>query len=127
MAGLESVFRIISDLLWNHVLLVVLVGLGIFYTFLTGGIQVRCFGMAWKSMFGSMKRGKGEEGGKGTFSSYQTLCTAVASCVGSGNIVGVATAILAGGPGALFWMWAAAFFGMATKFAEITLGVRYQL
>ena len=125
MAGLESVFRIISDLLWNHVLLVVLVGLGIFYTILTGGIQVRCFGMAWKSMLGSMKRGKGEEGGKGTFSSYQTLCTAVASCVGSGNIVGVATAILAGGPGALFWMWAAAFFGMATKFAEITLGVRY--
>lgn len=126
MAGLESVFRVLSDLLWNHVLLVVLIGLGIFYTILTGGIQIRCFAMAWKSMFGSMKQKGGEdEEEKGAFSSYQTLCTAVASCVGSGNIVGVATAILAGGPGALFWMWIAAFFGMATKFAEITLGVRY--
>ncbi len=74
------------------------------------------------------RKGNEKEGktGTGKCSSYQALCTAVASCVGSGNIVGVSTAILAGGPGALLWMWVAAFLGMATKLGEITLGMCYQ-
>ena len=119
---IESIFGKLADFLWGDWLLFALVGLGIYYTVMTGFIQLRCLFLIPKGVFGGGRR-KAQD--KEKCSSYQALCTAIASCVGSGNIVGVSTAVLSGGPGALFWMWMAAFFGMATKFGEITLGVRY--
>ena len=125
MSTLESFFSSVADTLWGDWLLFALLGLGIFYTVMTGFVQIRCFPKVFKGFLdGIRKRGDTEDAGK--CSSYQALCTAIASCVGSGNIVGVSTAILAGGPGALFWMWVAAFFGMATKYGEIILGIQYR-
>lgn len=124
MKTLESFFGNIADTLWGDWMLFVLLGIGIIYTIMTGFVQIRCFPMVWKGFLNGIK-GRGNTKEEGKCSSYQALCTAIASCVGSGNIVGVSTAILAGGPGALFWMWVAAFFGMATKFGEIILGLRY--
>jgi AGCS family alanine or glycine:cation symporter len=97
------------------------------YTIITGGIQIRRFGYIirktiWEPILSKSKESKEA----GTISSFQALCTAVASCVGSGNIVGVSTAVLAGGMGAIFWMWVAAFVGMATKYGEIILGMLYR-
>lgn len=124
MNALEQCFGKIAGFLWDDWLLAALLGLGILYTVMTGFVQVRCFPMVIKNFIQSVKT-RNEVKAEGKCSSYQALCTAIASCVGSGNIVGVSTAILAGGPGALFWMWVAAFFGMATKFGEIILGIRY--
>lgn len=125
MGTIEYFFKTAADFLWKDWMLVLLLGLDIYYTVMTGFIQVRLFPFTLKSFIKGMKDSKKTKTESGKCSSYQALCTAVASCVGSGNIVGVSTAILSGGPGALFWMWVAALFGMATKFAEITLGVRY--
>ena len=122
MNVVESLFAKLADWLWGDWLLFALVGLGLYYTIMTGFIQFRCLFLIRKGVFGG---GRKKATDKKKCSSYQALCTAIASCVGSGNIVGVSTAVLAGGPGALFWMWAAALFGMATKFGEIVLGVRY--
>lgn len=124
MEKAEYLFQTLANLLWGDWLLAALLGLGIFYTILTGGIQFRFIGLLRK---GFLRRSKGKQEVKDEkkCSSYQALCAAVASCVGSGNIVGVSTAILSGGPGALFWMWVAAFFGMATKFGEIVMGIQY--
>lgn len=122
MNVIESVFGKLADWLWGDWLLFALVGLGLYYTIMTGCIQLRCLMLIPRGIFGG---GRKKATDKEKCSSYQALCTAIASCVGSGNIVGVSTAVLAGGPGALFWMWVAALFGMATKFGEIVLGVRY--
>ena len=117
MSTLESFFSSVADTLWGDWLLFALLGLGIFYTVMTGFVQIRCFPRVFKGFLdGIRNRGGTKEAGK--CSSYQALCTAIASCVGSGNIVGVSTAILSGGPGALFWMWVAALVGIATKYAE---------
>lgn len=124
MEALEAFFRSLADFLWGNWLLFVLVGLGVYYTFLTGWVQLRHLPFICKNFLKQLKGQKESEGGG--LSSFQALCTAIASCVGSGNIVGVSTAILAGGPGAMFWMWFAAFFGMATKFGEIVLGICYR-
>ncbi|HIX15056.1 MAG TPA: alanine:cation symporter family protein [Candidatus Hungatella pullicola] len=122
MNVIESVFGKLADWLWGDWLLFALVGLGLYYTIMTGCIQLRCLMLIPRGIFwGGRKKVTDKE----KCSSYQALCTAIASCVGSGNIVGVSTAVLAGGPGALFWMWVAALFGMATKFGEIVLGIRY--
>lgn len=143
MTVIEGFVTDLADMLWGNWMLYLLLGLGIYYTVVTGGVQIRSIPCLFREIFGksgrSQKRGNGggagETGaagetetaggteGTGSLSSMQALCTAVASCVGSGNIVGVATALIAGGPGALFWMWLAAFFGMATKYAEIVLGL----
>ena len=123
MSWLETALGKAADWLWGDWLLIALLGIGIFYTIMTGFIQLLCIGLFRRGII-RIQSADSSEAGK-TCTSYQALCTAIASCVGSGNIVGVSTAILAGGPGALFWMWAAAFFGMATKFGEIVLGVKY--
>lgn len=115
-------FNKLADILWGNWLLFVLIGIGILYTICTGCIQVRKFPYIVKTIV-SGKNKKSTENG---ITSLQALCAAVASCVGSGNIVGVSTAVISGGPGALFWMWAAAFVGMATKFGEIVLGMCYR-
>lgn len=120
METLELILGKAADLLWGDWLLAALVGLGVFYSLMTGGIQFRLPGLIARGVL-KQNRTRAKEG----CSSYQALCAAVASCVGSGNIVGVSTAVLAGGPGALFWMWVAALFGMATKFGEVVLGVCY--
>lgn len=134
MKVVEGLFGNLADLLWGNWMLVLLLGLGVFYTGMTGGIQIRGIPGIVRELGRKNGRrnqsgdnGQGADPGEGKgLSSMQALCTAIASCVGSGNIVGVATALIAGGPGALLWMWAAAFLGMATKYGEIVLGICYR-
>ena len=108
----------INGILWGKVLLVILVGCGIFFTISLKGIQLRKFTKAFKQAFGGFSL-RGEKAGKEGMSSFQSLATAIAAQVGTGNLAGAATAIVSGGPGAIFWMWISAFFGMATIFAQL--------
>ncbi|WP_462133448.1 alanine/glycine:cation symporter family protein [Peptostreptococcus stomatis] len=110
----------INGILWGKVLLVILVGCGVFFTISLKGIQLRKFAKAFKQAFGGFSL-RGEKAGKEGMSSFQSLATAIAAQVGTGNLAGAATAIVSGGPGAIFWMWISAFFGMATIFAEAVL------
>lgn len=114
-----------SDLLWNSLLLFLLVGTGIFFTIRLRFVQLRSFGEGMKSLFSgfSLHGSAADENG---MSSFQALATAVAAQVGTGNITGCATALVSGGPGALFWMWVSAFFGMATIYAEAVLAQLYR-
>ncbi|MBQ9151480.1 MAG: sodium:alanine symporter family protein [Clostridia bacterium] len=114
-----KVVQTVNAYLSDYVLIFLLVGIGIFYTIRTRFVQVRCFGEGMKKVFGniSLKGGKQKSG----LSSFQALATAIAAQVGTGNIVGACGAILLGGPGAIFWMWVIAFFGMATIYAEAVL------
>ena len=114
----------INHILWDYILIILLVGTGIYFTIVLGGVQVRTFGKGMKTMFGGIRIGKKKAGRRATKSgitSFQALTTAVAAQVGTGNIAGAATAIVSGGPGAIFWMWVSAFFGMATIYAETLL------
>lgn len=116
---LEQIVTTVNTFLWDYALLILLLGTGIFYTFALKFIQVRKFGAGMKAMFGNFSL-HGKTGEKG-LSSFQALATAIAAQVGTGNIAGAATAIVAGGPGAIFWMWVSAFFGMATIYAEAVM------
>ena len=109
----------INGYLSDYVLILLLVGTGLFFSIRTRFVQLRCFKEGWRRFFGSfsLKGGRQESG----LSSFQALATAVAAQVGTGNIVGACGAILIGGPGAIFWMWIIAFFGMATIYAEAVL------
>lgn len=111
----------IDEFVWGVPLIVLIISCGILLTVRTGFLQVRKLGTSLKYMV------KNEESGTGDVSSFAALCTALSATVGTGNIVGVATAIGTGGPGALFWMEIAAFFGMATKYAEGLLAVKYRI
>jgi len=118
-AGTLKVMTAINDYMANYVLIVLLVAVGLFFSFKTRFVQVRCFGEGLKQVFGNVSlKGKKVKSG---MSSFQALATAVAGQVGTGNIVGASGAILIGGPGAIFWMWIIAFFGMATIYAEAVL------
>lgn len=110
----------IDGYLGDYVLIFLLIGIGLYFTIRTRFVQVRCFGEGWRRMFGNLSL-NGEKAGKHGMSSFQALATAIAAQVGTGNIVGACGAILVGGPGAIFWMWVIAFFGMATIYAEATL------
>ena len=110
----------IDEFVWGIPLIVLILGVGIYLTFRLVLLPLKRLPRAFRYMFAK------EKGGKGEVSSFGALCTALSATIGTGNIVGVATAIVAGGPGAMFWMWLAAFFGMATKFAEGVLAVRYR-
>lgn len=112
-------FKALDSLVWGAPLLVLLVGTGIYLSTRLRLLQVLKLPLAFKLIFA-------EDKGEGDISSFAALATALAATVGTGNIVGVATAIKAGGPGALFWMWIAAFFGMATKYAEGLLAIKYR-
>ena len=103
----------------DYILIILLVGVGLIYTFSTRFVQVRCFGEGLKRVFGNIKLFGGKQ--RGGISSFQALATAIAAQVGTGNIVGASGAILTGGPGAIFWMWIIAFLGMATIYAEAVL------
>ena len=118
MDFLLSIVENINKYLANYILIFLLVGVGLYFTIRTRFVQVRCFGEGMKRVFGGIFKKK--EGTSG-LSSFQALATAIAAQVGTGNIVGACGAILAGGPGAIFWMWVIAFFGMATIYAEATL------
>lgn len=109
----------INGYLSDYILIILLVGTGLFFSIKTNFVQVRCFKEGWRSVFGNIKL-KGEKQQSG-LSSFQALATAIAAQVGTGNIVGACGAILIGGPGAIFWMWIIAFFGMATIYAEAVL------
>ena len=119
MDAILSIVQKINLYLSDYILIILLIGIGLFYTIRTRFVQVRCFGEAMKSAFGGINfRGGKQEGG---MSAFQALATAIAAQVGTGNIVGACGAILIGGPGAIFWMWVIAFFGMATIYAEAIL------
>ena len=122
METLQSAISALGSLVWGPPMLVLLLGTGGYLTWILRGIQFRQLGHSLWLAF--IKRR--EEGAKGDISHYQALMTALAATVGVGNIAGVATAIAAGGPGALFWMWVTGLVGMATKFSEAVLGVRYR-
>lgn len=119
MDTLLSIVQTINSYLSDYILIILLVGCGIFFTVKTKFVQIRCFGEGMKKMFGEFSlNGKKHKSG---MSSFQALTTAIAAQVGTGNIVGACGAILIGGPGAIFWMWIIAFFGMATIYAEAVL------
>ncbi|WP_340479118.1 sodium:alanine symporter family protein [Vibrio anguillarum] len=122
MNNLQSILESIDNFVWGPPLLILLVGTGIYFTFRLGLIQFRHLPTALKMVFSKDK----DAGKQGDVSSFAALCTALSATIGTGNIVGVATAIKLGGPGALFWMWLAALFGMATKYAECLLAVKYR-
>lgn len=121
LSQIDALLGTIDNLVWGVPLIVVILATGIFLTARMGLLQIRKLPMALKYMF------LNEEEGHGEVSSFGALCTALSATIGTGNIVGVATAVVAGGPGALFWMWMAAFFGMATKYAEGLLAVKYRV
>ena len=116
---LLPIVNTINDYMSDYILIFLLVGIGLFYTIRTKFVQVRCFGEGMKKVFGGIFAKK--DGKSGGLSSFQALATAIAAQVGTGNIVGACGAILVGGPGAIFWMWVIAFFGMATIYAEAVL------
>lgn len=116
-----EIVKVIHDLVWGPWLLVLFLGTGIFYTFKMRGFQIFHLRYWWKATVGTLGGG-GEE----SKSQMATACTALAATVGTGNIAGVATAIAAGGPGAVFWMWVSAFVGMAAAYGETYLGIKYR-
>ncbi|HEX7069443.1 MAG TPA: sodium:alanine symporter family protein [Rhodothermales bacterium] len=121
----QSAIETLNGIVWGPWLLVLLVGTGIYLTFLLRGLQFRELGHSL--YLALIKRKEVGAGVEGDISHFQALMTALAATVGTGNIAGVATAIAAGGPGALFWMWVTGLVGMATKYAEAVLGVRYRV
>ena len=120
METLTNVIKQIDAWVWGIPLILLILLCGIWLTIRVRGLQVRRIGLALKFMV------KNEEEGEGEVTSFGALCTALSATIGTGNIVGVATAIAAGGPGALFWMEIAALFGMATKYAEGFLAIKYR-
>ncbi|SHJ24222.1 alanine/glycine:cation symporter family protein [Parasporobacterium paucivorans] len=123
MSDITKIFESVDSQVWGPPLLILLVGTGIYLTIRLGVLQVFRLPLALKYVFSRDK----ESHAQGDVSSFAALCTALAATIGTGNIVGVATAIKLGGPGALFWMWIAAFFGMATKYGECLLSVKYRV
>ena len=115
----------INSFAWGPVMLILLVGTGVYLTIRTGCIQVRYFGYTMKNTIGTVFK-KNAASDKTNLTPFQAVSTALASTVGTGNIAGVTGAIFTGGPGAVFWMWVSAFFGMCTKYAEILLAVKYR-
>ena len=117
---MNSWINYVDGIVWGLPLILLVMAVGILLTLRTGVLQVRHLPRALKFMV------KNEEGGTGEVTSFGALCTALSATIGTGNIVGVATALVSGGPGALFWMWMAAFFGMATKYAEGLLAIKFR-
>ena len=114
--------KIIDDFVWGVPLIVLILAVGIFLTIRLRGLQITKLPLAVRHIIANEKDGK-----DGEVSSFGALCTALSATIGTGNIVGVATAVVAGGPGALFWMWIAALFGTATKYAECLLAIKYRV
>ena len=115
----DSILNQIDDIVWGLPTIILILATGLILTIASRGIQFSKLGRAFKGIF------KKNEGA-GELSGFSALCTALSATIGTGNIVGVATAIAAGGPGALFWMWFAAILGTATKYAECMLAIKYR-
>ena len=124
MDFLNSVVGTINDFLWTYIIIVVLVGCGLWFTFSTGLVQLRALPEMVRLLAGDLGR---RPSGRKAISSFQAFCVSTASRVGVGNIAGVAIAIVTGGPGAVFWMWVIAFIGTATGFVESTLAQIYKI
>jgi len=121
--SIETAFNAIGNFIWGWPLIILLIGTGLYLTIILKGLQFR---QLWHSLYLALIKRK-EEGSEGDISHFQALMTALAATVGTGNIAGVATAIATGGPGALFWMWITGLVGMATKYAEAVLAVKYRI
>lgn len=121
----QEIVDLLLLILWDYLLIYLLCGTGIYYTIRLGFIQIRRFKVAFKSLFKKLNF-SGERADKSGMSSFQAITTAVAGQVGTGNLAGPATAIMAGGPGAIFWMWISSFFGMATIYAEAILAQKFK-
>ena len=122
-AHILDALKSVNNLVWGPPMLILLVGTGVFYTIRLKGLQFRALG---HSLYLALIKRKEDGDVEGDISHFQALMTALAATVGTGNIAGVATAIAAGGPGALFWMWITGLFGMATKYSEAVLAVRFR-
>ena len=125
MENLLTLVDSANSVLWNVILIVLLCGTGIYYTIRLKFIQIRKFPEGLKHVFGNLNL-NGEKGNNGEMTPFQSVATAIAAQVGTGNLAGAATALVGGGPGAIFWMWLSAFFGMATIYAEATLAQEYK-
>ena len=125
MEVIEHLIETVNAWLWNTFLIVVLCGTGVFFTFRLRFVQIRKFGAAWKHLLRQIFS-RDVERKEGEMTPFQSLATAIAAQVGTGNLAGAATALAGGGPGAIFWMWMSAFFGMATVYAEATLAQVYK-
>ena len=122
LSTITKILSMVDDFVWGLPLIILILATGLFLTVRLRGLQIKRLPLAIKYMFSS-----DEEDGSGEVSSFAALCTALSATIGTGNIVGVATAIVSGGPGALFWMWMAAIVGTATKYAECLLAVKYRV
>ena len=120
----EKFVSVLNDIIWSPALVVLLVGAGLYFSFRTRFVQVRRFGLMIRSLFAPSE--KSDDGKRQGISSFEAFCVALSGRVGTDNIVGVATAIALGGPGAVFWMWIIAFFGASTAFVESTLAQKYK-
>ena len=120
-----SLVQNLNNFLWSFVLIIILCGTGILYSFRLKFVQVRKFGEGFRLMFSHFSL-KGKKSEKGEMTPFQAIATAIAGQVGTGNIAGAATALISGGPGAIFWMWVSAFFGMSTAYAEASLAQHYK-
>lgn len=119
---INTALTTIDDFIWGLPLIIAILAVGLFMTFRLKGLQVTKFPLAVKELFSNERSGE-----DGEVSSFAALCTALSATIGTGNIVGVATAMVAGGPGALFWMWIAAIVGTVTKYSECLLAVKYRV
>ena len=125
--NLKAFFETISGWVWGPIMLMLLVGTGILLTVLLKGLQFTMLGYALKQAFVPSKKHENGEDHEGDISHFAALMTALSATIGTGNIAGVATAVVTGGPGAVFWMWMTAIFGMATKYGEGVLAVKYRV
>ena len=125
MEWIEGLVGAVNTVLWDYALLFLLVATGIYFTVRLGFVQLHKFGEGMRRLFGGFSM-KGARAGKEGMSSFQALTTAIAAQVGTGNITGCATALYSGGPGAIFWMWLSAFFGMATIYSEALLAQKFR-
>lgn len=124
---MEQWNNLMHDFIWGSWMLAAFLGVGVYYTIKSRFFQIRGFSIWMKETFGAMIHGQEEKDKEGkSITQFQSLCTALAATLGTGNIAGVATALTAGGAGAIFWMWMSAFLGMMTNFAEKTLGIIYR-
>jgi AGCS family alanine or glycine:cation symporter len=129
MEAIQNIINTMVGYLWGPAMLVLLIGGGVYITFRIGFIQIRYFTYMWSQTFGNLFRKQKQEFSgnlEGDLTPFQAVTTALASTIGASNIVGVPVAIYFGGPGAVFWMWVTAIVGMATKYAEVVLGVLYR-
>ena len=122
LSKITDFLKMVDDFVWGLPLIILILATGLFLSIRLRGLQIKRLPLAIKYMFSS-----DEKDGSGEVSSFAALCTALSATIGTGNIVGVATAIVSGGPGALFWMWMAAIVGTATKYAECLLAVKYRV